>query len=95
MNEDHPTHSVRRDGELTVEMRRRDRPLNTEVYAVEDELRVEVATEMDDGTLDVTTYQFYKVRTEQTAIPKYEIDPKFRLVVAAALREYGYELAFQ
>lgn len=95
MNEEHPipAHGERGESEFTVEMSRRDRPLNTEVYTVEDELRVEVATEMDDGTLDVTTYRFFKIRNEPTAIPKREIDPKFRLVVAAALREHGYELA--
>lgn len=79
--------------ELTVEMYKRHRPVNTEVYRADDELRVEFATEMDDGTLDVNTFQFFKVRGEKTVVPKYEIDSKFRLVVAATLREHGYDLA--
>ncbi|WP_136718492.1 hypothetical protein [Halorientalis salina] len=76
-------------------MAKRDRAVNTEVYTAADELRVEVTTELDDGTLAVNTFQFFIVRGEDTVIPKSEIADKFRLVVAATLRDQGYDLALQ
>jgi len=99
MNENPPTPTTNRvgstDSERVVDMTAHDRIVGTTVYPVDDEVRVEVTTEQADGTLAVSTFQLFKTRSCDTVIPKYTIDPTFRLIVGAALAENGYELALE
>jgi len=81
-----------RSGDGVVELRLRDSVIDTTITKLEDQLQVEIVTEFDDGTYDVSTYRFYLTRTDE-AVPKYEVDAKFRLIVAAKLLDEGYDPA--
>jgi len=83
--------SDRSDGGV-VELRLRDSVIDTTITKMEDQLQVEVVTEFDDGTYDVSTYRFYLTRADE-AVSKYEVDAKFRLIVAAKLLDEGYDPA--
>lgn len=81
--------SGRLDGAV-VELRLQDSVINTTITELEDQLQVEVVTEFDDGTYNVFTYRFYLTRAGE-AVPKHEVDAKFRLIVAAKLLDEGYD----
>ncbi|WP_336003401.1 hypothetical protein [Halorientalis halophila] len=74
----------------TVELRSRDMVVSKTVTQFEDQVQVEVTTELDDGTYDVSTFRFYWTQTGEV-VPKAEVAPELRLIVASALREEGYE----
>jgi hypothetical protein len=71
-----------------VELRDEDRVVTTAVYSTDAEVRVEVTTRAADGTLTVETFRFDL--DDDVVVPKYGVDPRFRLVVGAALRRHGY-----
>lgn len=68
--------------------------VSSSVTPLEDELLVEIVTKAADGTLIVNDYRLLTTRTGNTVIPKYDIDPQHRLIVASVLKKQGYRLEY-